>query len=96
MKPPRDGNLSLKRRALDAGLKIGRAEVEESVDDPVAAEVSGLAYWRTPTAVGADERVLVAELRIGVDETTDRIDVVAPDRVYRLAGLDEEKPARAR
>ena len=66
----------------------------QEADDAVAAEVRRVRHRRTPVAVGANQDVLVDQRRIPRDERAHRVDVVAPDRVGELHGVDEPRPAR--
>jgi hypothetical protein len=72
---------------------IGAATVKET-DDVVAAQICGVRHRRPPVAVGTNQDRLVKQRRLTRHERANRVKVIAPDRVRKLHGVREPRPAR--
>jgi hypothetical protein len=86
--------LALERGASGRRLEIPGAETAKEADDRIASEVRGVGHRRTPVAVAAKQHLLVDQRGIPCNEGAHAFDVVAPDRVRELDGVDEPRPAR--
>ena len=63
----------------------------EEFDDFITAEVRGVAQRRSPVTV-ANRSVLMQQIWVFHNQLADHIDIVAPDCIDELAGLDEPRP----
>ncbi len=84
---------SARRWLVDVGF--GDSFREPLLLDEPAEQVQGArAYRILSNASDATYLVLMKQLRILLNEFTNHCDVIAPDRVDELAGLDQSRPTR--
>src|SRR5436309_1423076 len=86
--------MTLKRRTSGGVLEIFGSLVVQEADDFVAAEIRRVRHRWTPVAVFANQNVVVQESAVATNQGANRSQVITPDRVSELHGMDQPAPAR--
>src|SRR5881227_3236453 len=92
MHHPRRTDLTLKHRARHSEEMISCSELVQHLDDSITAEIRRIDHRWSPVAILAEERLLAEQVSIARDQGAHRFQVVTPDCVGQLDGLDQPGP----
>src|SRR5688500_18467332 len=62
------------------------------LDDSIATQICCVRKWRPPVTLATNQRILVQQLGVPGNELTNNVNVVAPNSINQIAGLDEPEP----